>query len=385
MEPLKEMSAQASAIKRLARAKRVVIKIGSALLADQENGALRGKWLRALIDDVADLRQTGAQVALVSSGAIALGRGILGLKGKTLRLEESQAAAAAGQVHLAHAYQAALAARQLPCAQILLTLEDTEQRRRYLNARNTFNTLLKLGAVPVVNENDTVATSEIRYGDNDRLAARVAQMISADCMLLLSDIDGLYSADPGIDPSAEHFPEVAAISPAIEAMAGGSNSAVGSGGMITKLAAAKIATGAGCAMAIANGRIQHPVKALLEGARCTWFLPQASPAAARKQWIAGSLVPSGRLTLDEGAVRALMAGKSLLPAGVRKVTGEFSRGDAVVILAPDGRGIGRGLCAYDSQDALRIAGHKSSEIERLLGYRGRTEMIHRDDLVLTGG
>lgn len=379
------MSAQASAIKRLARAKRVVIKIGSALLADQENGALRGKWLRALIDDVAELRQTGAQVVLVSSGAIALGRGILGLRGKPLRLEESQAAAAAGQVHLAHAYQAALAARQLPCAQILLTLEDTEQRRRYLNARNTFNTLLKLGAVPVVNENDTVATSEIRYGDNDRLAARVAQMISADCMLLLSDIDGLYSADPGLDPDAVHFPEVAAITPAIEAMAGGSASAVGSGGMITKLAAAKIATGAGCAMAIANGRILHPVKALLEGARCTWFLPQASPAAARKQWIAGALAPSGSLTLDEGAVRALLGGKSLLPAGVRRVTGEFSRGDAVVILAPDGGEIGRGLCAYDSQDALRIAGHKSSEIEWLLGYRGRTEMIHRDDLVLTGG
>jgi glutamate 5-kinase len=385
MEPLKKMGAQETAMKRLARAKRVVIKIGSALLADQEGGALRGEWLHALIDDVAELRKSGAQVALVSSGAIALGRGILGLRGKALRLEESQAAAAAGQVHLAHAYQAALAARQLACAQILLTLEDTEQRRRYLNARNTFNTLLKLGAVPVVNENDTVATTEIRYGDNDRLAARVAQMISADCMVLLSDIDGLYSADPGINPSADHFPEVAAITPAIEAMAGGSNSAVGSGGMITKLAAAKIATGAGCAMAIANGRILHPVKALLEGARCTWFLPQASPAAARKQWIAGALVPSGRLTLDEGAVHALLAGKSLLPAGVRQITGEFSRGDAVVLLAPDGGEIGRGLCAYDSQDALRIAGHKSSEIERILGYRGRTEMIHRDDLVLTGG
>jgi len=322
---------------------------------------------------------------LVSSGAIALGRGILGLRGKALRLEESQAAAAAGQVHLAHAYQAALAAKNLPCAQILLTLEDTEQRRRYLNARNTFNTLLKLGAVPVVNENDTVATSEIRYGDNDRLAARVAQMISADCMVLLSDIDGLYTADPGLDPAAQHFAEVPVITPEIEAMAGGSGSAVGTGGMITKLAAARIATGAGCAMAIANGGILHPLRALQEGARCTWFLAHGSPAAARKQWIAGVLEPAGRLALDAGAVEALLAGKSLLPAGVREITGEFSRGDAVIVLAPSGAEIARGLCAYAAKDARQIAGHKSGEIERLLGYRGRTEMIHRDDLVITGG
>ncbi len=371
--------------RRLSKAKRIVIKIGSALLVDSQSGALRAQWLRALIDDVAELRAGGAQVALVSSGAIALGRGILGLRAKTLRLEESQAAAAAGQVRLAHAYQAALAAKQLSCAQILLTLEDTEQRRRYLNARNTFNTLLKLGAVPVVNENDTVATSEIRYGDNDRLAARVAQMISADCMVLLSDIDGLYTADPGRDPGARHLAEVAAITPEIEAMAGGSNSLVGSGGMITKLAAAKIATGAGCAMAIANGRILHPVRALREGARCTWFAAHGSPAAARKQWIAGVLEPAGRLRLDSGAVEALLAGKSLLPAGVREVSGEFSRGDAVIILAPNNGEIARGLCAYGAADARRIAGHKSGEIERLLGYRGRTEMIHRDDLVLTGG
>lgn len=379
------MKAAATAARRLSKAKRIVIKIGSALLADHDSGALRAKWLRALIDDVADLRSGGAQVVLVSSGAIALGRGILGLRGKALRLEESQAAAAAGQVHLAHAYQAALADKNLPCAQILLTLEDTEQRRRYLNARNTFNTLLKLGAVPVVNENDTVATSEIRYGDNDRLAARVAQMISADCMVLLSDIDGLYSADPARDPDARHFAEVTAITPEIEAMAGGSASAVGSGGMITKLAAAKIATGAGCAMAIANGEILHPLRALQEGARCTWFLAHGSPAAARKQWIAGVLQPLGRLTLDAGAVAALMAGKSLLPAGVRQVAGEFSRGDAVIILSPDGGEIGRGLCAYSAADARHIAGHKSGDIERLLGYRGRSEMIHRDDLVLMGG
>ncbi|MEQ1890455.1 MAG: glutamate 5-kinase [Alphaproteobacteria bacterium] len=371
--------------RRLGRAKRIVIKIGSALLTDSDSGALRSEWLRALIDDVAALHQGGAQVVLVSSGAIALGRGILGLHAKVLRLEESQAAAAAGQVHLAHAYQAALAARQIPCAQILLTLEDTEQRRRYLNARNTFNTLLKLGAVPVVNENDTVATSEIRYGDNDRLAARVAQMISADCMVLLSDIDGLYSADPGLDPAARHFSEVTSITPEIEAMAGGSGSNVGTGGMITKLAAAKIATGAGCAMAIANGAILHPLQALLQGGRCTWFLAHGSPAAARKQWIAGVLEPAGRLLLDGGAVQALYAGKSLLPAGVREIMGEFSRGDAVIVLAPDGNEIGRGLCAYSAGDARQIAGHKSGEIERLLGYRGRTEMIHRDDLVLTGG
>ncbi len=376
------MIAVAVAAKRLAKAKRIVVKIGSALLTDAESGTLRAQWLRALIDDVAELAAGGAQVVLVSSGAIALGRGILGLRGKVLRLEESQAAAAAGQVHLAHAYQSALAAKQLPCAQILLTLEDTEQRRRYLNARNTFNTLLKLGAVPVVNENDTVATSEIRYGDNDRLAARVAQMISADCMVLLSDIDGLYTADPGRDPGARHVLEVANITPEIEAMAGGSGSTVGTGGMITKLAAARIATGAGCAMAIANGRILHPLHALLDGARCTWFLAHGSPAAARKQWIAGVLEPAGRLLLDDGAVEALHAGKSLLPAGVREVMGEFSRGDAVILQSPDGREIGRGLCAYTARDARQIAGHKSGEIERLLGYRGRTEMIHRDDLVL---
>ncbi|MGK2871675.1 MAG: glutamate 5-kinase [Alphaproteobacteria bacterium] len=379
------MSPVAVAAKRLVKAKRIVVKIGSALLADSETGALRAEWLRALIDDVAELRERGAQVVLVSSGAIALGRGILGLHGKMLRLEESQAAAAAGQVHLAHAYQSALAAKQLPCAQILLTLEDTEQRRRYLNARNTFDTLLKLGAVPVVNENDTVATSEIRYGDNDRLAARVAQMISADCMVLLSDIDGLYTADPGRDPAARHFAEVTSITPEIESMAGGSNSSVGSGGMITKLAAARIATGAGCAMVIASGRILHPLNAISEGARCTWFLPHESPAAARKQWIAGVLEPAGRLVLDDGAVQALRTGKSLLPAGVREVLGDFSRGDAVILQSSDGCEIGRGLCAYNIADARQIAGHKSGEIERLLGYRGRTEMIHRDDLVLTGG
>lgn len=374
-----------TASSRLTRARCVVVKIGSALLVDDASGELRGAWLRALVDDVAELRARGAHVVLVSSGAIALGRGVLGLRDKVLRLEESQAAAASGQVLLAHAYQSALAIKGLACAQILLTLEDTEQRRRYLNARSTFNTLLKLGAVPVVNENDTVATNEIRYGDNDRLAARVAQMVSADCMVLLSDVDGLYSADPGRDSTARHFPEIAAITPEIEAMAGGVSSGVGSGGMVTKLAAARIATGAGCAMAIADGRILHPIHALSEGARCTWFLAHGSPAAARKQWIAGALEPAGRLSLDAGAVRALLDGKSLLPAGVRQVSGNFNRGDAVIVTGPDGAEIARGLCAYSSADAQRILGHKSREIERLLGYRGRDEMIHRDDLVLTGG
>ena len=341
-EPVAQWSPTSADDKReaaAAKAKRIVVKIGSALLTDAESGALRAEWLRALIDDVAELRNNGAQVVLVSSGAIALGRGILGLRGKALRLEESQAAAAAGQVHLAHAYQAALAAKNLPCAQILLTLEDTEQRRRYLNARNTFNTLLKLGAVPVVNENDTVATSEIRYGDNDRLAARVAQMISADCMVLLSDIDGLYTADPGLDPAAQHFAEVASITPEIEAMAGGSGSTVGTGGMITKLAAAKIATGAGCAMAIANGRILHPLRALA-GRRALHLVSGAWLACRRAQTMdcrrAGT-----RGTPGSGCRRGrrrCWPGKSLLPAGVREITGEFSRGDAVIVLAPDGAG-----------------------------------------------
>lgn len=364
------------------RAERLVVKIGSALLVDQASGELRQDWLRALIEDVAAIRRTGRQVTLVSSGAVALGRRALGLGAGPLRLEESQAAAAAGQVRLAHAYQAALQAHGLTVAQILLTLEDTQQRRRYLNARNTFNTLLNLGAVPVVNENDTVATNEIRYGDNDRLAARVAQMISADCMVLLSDVDGLYTADPGVSADARHIPAVSDISPAIEAMAGGVGSDVGSGGMRTKLMAAKIATAAGCEMWIADGRGLHPLRALDTGARHTRFAAKGNPATARKQWIAGALEPAGRLLVDAGAVRALMQGRSLLPAGVKAVEGRFNRGDAVIVAGPDGIEIGRGLSAYSDADARRISGYKSREIEGLLGYRGRDEMIHRDDLVL---
>ena len=365
-----------------AQAERLVVKIGSALLVDQASGELRQNWLSALIGDVAAIRQSGRHVTIVSSGAVALGRRALGLGAGALRLEESQAAAAAGQVRLAHAYQAALQAHGLTVAQILLTLEDTQRRRRYLNARSTFNTLLNLGAVPVVNENDTVATNEIRYGDNDRLAARVAQMISADCMILLSDVDGLYSADPGANADAHHIPVVSAISPAIEAMAGGTGSEVGTGGMRTKVMAAKIATAAGCDMLIADGRGLHPLRALEAGARHTRFAAQGNPATARKQWISGALEPAGRLLVDAGAVGALKQGKSLLPAGVQTVEGRFSRGDAVIVAGPDGIEIGRGLSAYSDADARRIIGYKSREIEGLLGYRGRDEMIHRDDLVL---
>lgn len=366
----------------LVAARRVVVKIGSALLVEEEGGALRRAWLEALMEDVVRLRRRGQEVLLVSSGAVALGRRRLGLMPGPLRLEESQAAAAVGQIALAHAYQEALATHGIAVAQVLLTLGDTEERRRYLNARSTLATLLRLGAVPVINENDTVATTEIRYGDNDRLAARVAQLASADCLILLSDIDGLYTTDPRFDAKAHFLPEVTEITPEITAMAGASGSGVGSGGMVTKLAAARIALGAGCTMAIASGQELHCLRALEEGTRCTWFRPQATPWAARKQWIAGSLQPRGALAIDTGAAAALRRGKSLLPAGVVAVEGCFERGDAVVIRDAQGREIGRGLCAYSDADARRIKGHRSGEIARLLGWRGRDEMIHRDDLIL---
>ncbi len=366
----------------LAGAARVVVKIGSALLVEEASGDIRRRWLEALADDVAGSRAAGQEVILVSSGAIAVGRRHLGLAPGPLRLEEKQAAAATGQIRLAHAYQEALARHQITVAQVLLTLDDTEDRRRHLNARATLATLLKLGAVPVINENDTVATSEIRFGDNDRLAARVAAMIGADALVLLSDIDGLYTADPKLDPAARHIPEVAELSPAIEAMAGEARPGYSSGGMVTKLAAARIAVGAGCRMAIADGRRLHPLAALAEGARCSWFLSTATPRSARKKWIAGALKPVGSLTVDDGALKALAAGKSLLPAGVVAVEGRFERGDAVRVLDRRGREAGRGLSAYSAADARRIMGHKSREIEALLGYRGRDEMIHRDDLVV---
>ena len=371
--------------KALATARRVVVKVGSTLLVDHESGDLRRAWLDTLADDVAGLRAAGAAVVIVSSGAIALGSRQLGLNRRAMRLEDSQAAAAAGQIRLAHAYQETLARHRVPVAQILLTIDDTERRRRYLNARSTLATLLDHGAVPVVNENDTVATEEIRFGDNDRLAARVAAMIGADCLVLLSDIDGLYTADPRHDPTASFIEEVAEITPRIEAMAGASGSHDGSGGMVTKLQAARIALQAGCHMAIAQGREPHALQALADGGRATWFLSQATPASARKRWIAGSLRPSGAITVDAGAVRALRSGKSLLPAGVTGVEGKFQRGDAVLVRSLEGAEVGRGLVAYGAAEARKIMGQHSGQIADILGFLGREEMIHRDDLVLTGG
>jgi len=367
---------------RLAAARRVVVKVGSALLVEKSTGSVNRAWLESLADDIGALRIRGQEVVLVSSGAIALGRRELKLLAGRLKLEESQAAAAVGQIRLAHAWKEVLERRGLTVAQVLLTLGDTEQRRRYLNARNTLETLLRLGAIPVINENDTVATAEIRYGDNDRLAARVAQMVSADCLVLLSDVDGLYAADPTRDPEAPFIAEVQRITPEIEAMAGGSSSDVGSGGMATKVMAARIAVAAGCHLCIAAGRESHPLARIESGARCTWFLAEASPVTVRKQWIAGMLKPAGELAVDEGAVRALRAGRSLLPAGVVTVKGPFDRGDALVVRDLQGTEIARGLAAYSSTEAERIRGRRSGDLEALLGYRGRDEMIHRDDLVL---
>jgi len=368
---------------RLGTAARLVVKIGSALLVDEASGELKRDWLDSLGDDIARLRARGQDLVLVSSGAIALGRGPLGATRRALKLEDKQAAAATGQIRLAHAYQESLARHGLTVAQILLTPADTEQRRNYLNARSTIAALHRLGAVPVINENDTVATDEIRYGDNDRLAARVAQMISADCLVILSDVDGLYDADPAADPKARLIREIAAITPAILAAAGRAKTPVGTGGMETKVAAARIAVRAGATVVIANGQIASPLAAIEAGRPCSWFLANSNPGAARKQWIAGTLSPAGRLTIDGGAAAALAGGKSLLPAGVVAVDGRFQRGDAVIVADGDGHEIGRGLTAYGDADARRIMGHKSREIEQRLGYRGRTEMIHRDDLVLT--
>jgi glutamate 5-kinase len=367
----------------LSLAKRLVVKVGSALLVDAGPGRLNRAWLESFAADVAQMHKRGQEVILVSSGAIALGRRHLSLGDGKLKLEESQAAAAVGQIRLAHAYKELLDEHGITVAQILLTLGDTEQRRRYLNARGTLGTLLALRAVPVINENDTVATAEIRYGDNDRLAARVAQMVGADCLVLLSDIDGLYSANPHDEPDARFIARVLDITPEIEAMAGGAGSSMGSGGMQTKIAAAKIAVGAGCHLCIAEGAHPHPLKRIEDGARCTWFVPSSTPVATRKQWIAGTLKPAGELAVDAGAVRALMRGKSLLPAGVVRTLGRFERGDAVSIVGPDGTEVARGLCAYSDGDAARIIGRKSMEIEQVLGFRGRDEIVHRDDLVLT--
>ncbi len=368
----------------LTTAHRVIIKIGSALLVDQETGAVNRRWLAALADDVAQFRARGQEVVIVSSGAIAVGRRHLSLGTEQLRLEESQAAAATGMVRLAHAYQEVLAEYDLTVAQVLVTLDDSENRRRYINARNTLETLLKLGAVPLINENDTVATDEIRFGDNDRLASRVAVMVSADALVLLSHVDGLYDKDPTENDDANHIAEVQGeISAAVQGMAGTSMSYDGSGGMLTKLEAARIAMAAGTRMAIADGTELNPLKRMEEGALCTWFLPDANPKTARKRWIASALKPAGTIVIDDGALRALNDGKSLLPAGVTNIQGRFERGDAVVVTAHDGREIARGITAYSANDARRIMGNKTSEIEGILGYRGRDEMVHRDDLVLS--
>ena len=370
---------------KLDDARRLVVKIGSTLLVDEAQRRLRHRWLDALSDDLAALRARGAEVIVVSSGAIALGRHQLGLHRRTMRLEESQAAAATGQIELAHAYRETLARHDIAVAQILLTLEDTEERRRHLNARSTLATLLRLGPLPIINENDTVATSTIRVGDNDRLAARVAAMMNADVLVLLSDIDGLYTRDPRRHPDAVFVPLVSSITPDIEAMAGQAPPGYSSGGMVTKLAAARIAVSGGCKMVIADGRRENPLAAVASGERCTWFLADIEPLTARKRWIAGSLKPMGSVVVDAGPVAALGRGKSLLPAGVRQIEGAFERGDAVLVKDDGGREVARGLIAYSAADALRILGHKSREIEALLGYRGREELIHRDDLVLTRG
>jgi glutamate 5-kinase len=363
-------------------ARRIVVKIGSSLLVDAATGLLRGAWLEALADDIADLRKAGKEVIVVSSGAIALGRNALKLPKGALKLEDSQAAAAVGQIDLAHAYEEAFRDRSLVAAQVLLTLGDTEQRQRYLNARNTMTTLLKLGAVPVVNENDTVATSEIRYGDNDRLAARVASMMSADCLVLLSDVDGFYTAPPGSRPDARRLEEVTEITSEIESMAGDVGSELSKGGMVTKIEAAKIAVGGGTHMVIASGKVLNPLQALAKKGAGTWFIARQDPVAARKRWIAGTLEPKGAFIVDKGAAQALASGKSLLPAGVTRVDGSFERGDAVVIRNGEGIELGRGLTAYGHDEAKAIIGRKSSEIAEILGYLGRPELIHRDDMVL---
>ena len=365
------------------KARRVVLKIGSSLFVDSDTGRLDSGWLEALAEDVAALVRDGKEVVIVSSGAVALGRRELGLEAAKLKLEDKQAAAAVGQILLAHAYKELLGRHEIKVAQVLLTLDDSENRRRYLNALRTLTTLIQARVIPVINENDTVATAELRYGDNDRLAGRVAQMVSADCLVVLSDVDGLYSADPQSDPTAKHIPEVRALDQRILDMAGGPGSEHGSGGMRTKLEAARIAVGAGCRMVIMNGHVERPIAALLAGARATWFLPTATPRAARKQWIAGSLKPKGSIVVDDGAQKALASGRSLLPAGVTRVEGQFERGDSVRVVGGDGRELARGLVAYSRAEAEVIAGKRSEQIAGILGYAGRNEMIHRDDLVLT--
>ena len=366
----------------LRSARRIFIKVGSSLLVDAATGQLNRAWVESLAGEIAELLAEGKQVAVVSSGAIALGRRYLDLGKEQNRLDHQQAAAASGQILLAHAYEELLGRHDVRVAQILLTLEDTENRKRYLNARNTLQTLLHNSVVPIINENDSVATDEIRYGDNDRLAARVAAMCSADCLVLLSDVDGLFDADPAVARDASLIPVVRSIDADLEARAGASLTEFGTGGMKTKLAAAKICMPAGCATVIANGHRRRPLSAVAAGGPCTWFLPATSPAAARKGWIAGSLVARGALTVDDGAQRSLADGRSLLPVGVTGVDGEFARGDAVIVRNGAGHDLGRGLVAYSSDEVRKIMGRRSEETASILGYRGRDEVIHRDNLVL---
>ncbi len=369
---------------QLAQFKRIVVKVGSSLLVDRARGEVKRDWLHGLTDDLAALHRRGADVLVVSSGAVALGRSVLGLPPGALKLEDSQASAAVGQIALARIWAEALAERQIVAGQILVTLGDTEERRRYLNARETLERLMILRAVPVINENDTVATTEIRYGDNDRLAARVATMASADLLILLSDIEGLYNAPPAHNPDAKLIPVVSRINADIEAMAGGAASELSRGGMQTKIEAGKIATSGGAHMVIADGRQINPVARIGAGASCTWFLTPSSPLKARKKWIAGSLVPRGVLHIDDGAARAIAGGASLLPAGVKNVEGDFSRGDCVLIRNAQGGEIGRGLVGFDAARAAKVMGRNSREIAEKLGPEERVEMIHRDDMVLGG-
>jgi glutamate 5-kinase len=367
---------------RLTDFRRIVVKVGSSLLVDAHAGKLNEAWLAALVADLAELHGGKRDVIVVSSGAIALGRAVLKLPEGPLKLEDSQAAAAVGQIALARTWTEALSRHGITAGQVLVTLGDTEERQRYLNARSTIDKLLEWRAVPVINENDTVATTEIRYGDNDRLAARVATMVSADVVVLLSDVDGFYDAPPGTVAAPRHFPRIDRITPEIEAMAGAAGSELSRGGMQTKLEAAKIVTAGGAHMVIASGHLEHPLRAIDDGARCTWFTALGNPVTARKKWIVGSLEPKGTLTIDAGAVAALRRGNSLLPVGVVRIDGDFARGDAVIIRGPDGAEVGRGLCAYDAADAQKIRGRASADIAALLGFSGRAEMIHRDDLVV---
>ncbi|MCP1169397.1 glutamate 5-kinase [Limimaricola litoreus] len=365
----------------LTDAKRLVVKIGSALLVDRETGQLKSDWLRSLAEDVAMLRDNGTEVTLVSSGSIALGRRVLHLPEGELPVEQSQAAAAVGAIRLARAYEDVFTPHGKITAQVLVTLDDSTSRRRYLNSRATLDTLLSLGAIPIVNENDTIATDEIRYGDNDRLAAQVAVTVGADQLILLSDVDGFYNGNPHVDPSAKRFEVVEEITPEIQAMAGLGVSGLSKGGMITKLLAAKVASEAGCDMAITLGSPLNPLKQLMDGCNSTWFKAQTDPHSARKNWIS-AMKPKGEIRIDEGAARALAEGNSLLPAGVVGVSGRFGRGDPVAISGPDGARVGFGLTRYTAEETRKLRGHQSDEIEKVLGYKGRASLVHRDDMVV---